>query len=71
MTGRELKALRLRRGMTQEALGAELGVHRVTVNTWERGHRPIPFTYAKLSRFILLTGTLQAQSTEPKARKVG
>ena len=35
MKGEEIKALRLRLGLTQTELAAEIGVHRVTVAKWE------------------------------------
>jgi DNA-binding transcriptional regulator YiaG len=33
------RAIRLNAGVSQAALAAELGVHRMTVNRWERGAR--------------------------------
>ena len=44
-----VKALRLARGLTQEALAREVGVTFATVNTWENGHRaPMPFLARRL-----------------------
>ncbi len=38
MEPNEIKELRKKRNFTQEQLAAEVGVSRVTVNNWERGH---------------------------------
>ena len=35
MTGPQLKEARERAGLTQEQVGAQLGIHRVTVTRWE------------------------------------
>lgn len=40
--GQRLRAARLARGVTQEALAAVLGVERVTVSRYETGQRSIP-----------------------------
>ena len=37
MNGQELRALRLSRALTQNALGHVLGVHACTISGWERG----------------------------------
>ena len=37
MKGEEIKALRLRLGLTQTELAAEIGVHQVSVARWETG----------------------------------
>ncbi len=37
MTGEEIKALRLRRGLTQTELGEAIGVYWNTVSRWEAG----------------------------------
>ena len=54
MTGRELRVIRLRIGLTQKALAERLDVDRETVNAWENGRRSIP-TMAELSmRYLSL-----------------
>jgi len=46
---RLVKALRTRRGLTQEQLAREIGVSFSTVNVWENGHRqPQPFLAKRL-----------------------
>ena len=46
MTGPEFRALRLRLGLTQAGLAAEMGLPRASgqpqICRWERGKRPIP-----------------------------
>ena len=42
MTGKELKELRRRLGLTQEKLARQLGVIPLTVARWETGTRTIP-----------------------------
>jgi transcriptional regulator with XRE-family HTH domain len=42
VTGPELREERLRRGLTQHAMGAWLGVAENTVSQWERGLRRVP-----------------------------
>jgi DNA-binding XRE family transcriptional regulator len=38
----EFRALRTRFHLTQEAVGASLGLSRITIQNWERGATPIP-----------------------------
>jgi len=42
MTGKELKELRRRLGLTQKKLARQLGVIPLTVARWETGTRAIP-----------------------------
>ena len=54
MTGRELRGIRLRIGLTQKTLSERLDVDRETVNAWENGRRKIP-TMAQLAvRYLSL-----------------
>lgn len=44
-----VKAIREKRGLTQEQLAREIGVSFSTVNTWENGHRkPQPYLAKRL-----------------------
>lgn len=43
MTGNELKQARQSAGLTQQQLGERWGLHRVTVQLWERSkENPVP-----------------------------
>lgn len=42
MRGRDLKAARLRLGLTQEALAKALGMSAVQLSRYENGHMPVP-----------------------------
>lgn len=53
MTPEELKRLRAKLGLTQEQLGAEVGVHRVSVARWETGEHKVPEPVARLLRRLL------------------
>jgi DNA-binding transcriptional regulator YiaG len=54
VTGRELRIIRLRIGLTQQTLADRLDVDRETVNAWENGRRTIP-TMAELAmRYLSL-----------------
>ena len=54
VTGRELRVIRLRIGLTQKTLSERLDVDRETVNAWENGRRKIP-TMADLAvRYLSL-----------------
>lgn len=54
MTGRELRVIRLRVGLTQKTLAERLDVDRETVNAWENDRRKIP-TMAELAvRYLSL-----------------
>jgi DNA-binding transcriptional regulator YiaG len=46
MRARELKAARVRLGLSQTALGAALGVTRGAVAKWEGGTLPVPVVVA-------------------------
>ena len=51
MTGLEIKKLRAKLKMTQQALADALGVHRVTVAEWEINHkRPSNLAKRQLTR---------------------
>jgi len=53
MTPLTLIRLRRQRGLTQEALAAELGVSFATVNRWERGHfSPSPAARRRLAEWL-------------------
>jgi len=53
MTGSEIKELRNRLKMTQQALADKLGVHRVTVAEWEINHkRPSNLAKRQLERLV-------------------
>lgn len=45
--GNNLKGLRERKNMSQQALGDKLGVTRTAVCHWESGHRALYFSTAK------------------------
>ena len=42
MSMEELRERRSALGLTQPELADALGIHRVTISNWERGHHPIP-----------------------------
>jgi repressor LexA len=48
MTPEELKRIREKLGLTQEALAEALGVHRVTLAKWEAGTHNVPEPVARL-----------------------
>ena len=50
MKGEEIKALRLRLGLTQTELAAEIGVHQVTVARWPIIQRALADLDARRSR---------------------
>jgi len=53
MTPSTLVRLRRQRGLTQEALAAELGVSFATVNRWERGRfSPSPAARRRLTEWL-------------------
>ncbi len=46
-----IKALRLKKGMTQEQFAEGVGVSFATVNRWENGHfKPLPVCLKQLKR---------------------
>ena len=48
MTPDEFKALRARLSLTQDQLGALIGVTKHAITKWELGHRPVPKTVVLL-----------------------
>ena len=63
MKGEEIKALRLRLGLTQTELAAEIGVHRVTVANWETGgKKPLPIVQRALADLDARRSRVQAQA---------
>ena len=48
MDAGKFRSIREAAGLTQEALAALLGVHRVTIARWETGTRRIPEMAARL-----------------------
>ena len=52
MTGKELREIRTRLGLTQGELGKRLGVALNTVWRWEYGHRHIPELAARLVHYL-------------------
>jgi transcriptional regulator with XRE-family HTH domain len=61
MTGDELKALRIKLGLTQEELGERLGVTRVTVARWEIGLRKVPELAVRLVQYVAKEVRMQQQ----------
>lgn len=64
VTSDEVKAARLRLGLTQADLATRLGVGRVTLNRWEAGIQPVNPTAAILIRLL----AKQARTTRRKGR---
>ena len=63
MKGEEIKALRLRLGLTQTELAAEIGVHRVTVAKWETGGKtPLPIIQRALADLDTRRSRVQARA---------
>ena len=63
MKAEEIKALRLRLGLTQTELAAEIGVHQVTVARWETGgETPLPIVQRALADLDARRSRLQAQA---------
>jgi DNA-binding transcriptional regulator YiaG len=52
MTGRELKTLRTKLALTQDALAERLGVRMNTVWRWENGERHIPEMVVRLLPYL-------------------
>ena len=48
MTGPELKAARLRLGMTQRQLGAWMGRRAATISLYENGHQDVPLAIERV-----------------------
>lgn len=53
MTPKDLKQLRAKLGLSQQALAGKLGVSRNTVNRWEMGTRAISPMAERLIRTLL------------------
>jgi len=62
MTGKELRQIRMRLGLTQVEMAARAGVHANTVARQERGEVAIREPLARLYRF------LEKQDSKPKRR---
>ena len=63
MKGEAIKALRLRLGLTQTELGAEIGVHQVTVARWETGGiTPLPIIQRALADLDARRSRVQTQA---------
>ena len=63
MKAEEIKALRLRLGLTQAELGTEIGVHQVTVARWETGGKsPLPIVQRALADLDARRSRLQAKA---------
>lgn len=56
MTSTEFKQHRKALGLTQSEAAQMLGVHRVTLADWERGHPPVPVAIGRLLRLMVLRG---------------
>src|SRR3990172_13397409 len=52
ITGAEIRRIRQRLGLTQEAFGRLVGVHFVTVSRWERGTLGVRESAARLIRLL-------------------
>lgn len=67
-----VRALRQRRGLTQEQLAQELGVSFSTVNVWENGKRaPLPFLRKRLIEMAKESGVEVASKIGPQRRRNG
>jgi len=65
MKGEAIKALRLRLGLTQTELGAEIGVHQVTVARWETGGKtPLPIIQRALADLDARRSRVQGQTSQ-------
>jgi len=65
MKAEEIKALRLRLGLTQTELAAEIGVHRVTVANWETGGKsPLPIVQRALADLDARRSRVQARASQ-------
>jgi len=62
MTGKQLKEIRAKLGLTQAALAHELDVDVMTISRYERGLRAIPTVTAKYLMMLL------AQRQKPKRK---
>jgi transcriptional regulator with XRE-family HTH domain len=65
VTGKELRALRLRLRMSQEELARKMGKHRNTIVAWENGRGLIGRTEALALRMI----DIDARAATPKRRR--
>jgi transcriptional regulator with XRE-family HTH domain len=59
MTGKEVKAIRLRLGLTQRELAAKVGVARNTVTRWELGLMGVRESAVRLLRVLAKQHTPQ------------
>ena len=65
MKGEAIKALRLRLGLTQTELAAEIGVHQVTVARWETGGKtPLPIIQRALADLDARRSRVQGQTSQ-------
>uniref|UniRef100_A0A6H1Z9C3 Putative DNA binding, helix-turn-helix domain containing protein n=1 Tax=viral metagenome TaxID=1070528 RepID=A0A6H1Z9C3_9ZZZZ len=62
-----IKELRIRLGLTQEAMARELGVSLTTLRNWEYGlHGPSPMAQEKIERLMAGAGMEIASSPNEK-----
>ena len=65
MKGEEIKALRLRLGLTQTELATEIGVHQVSVARWETGSiTPMPIVQQALADLDTRRSRVQAKASQ-------
>jgi transcriptional regulator with XRE-family HTH domain len=53
LTGRELRKIRLRLGLTQAQMTVRLDLDRRTIGRYERGERPVPRVVELAVRYLL------------------
>jgi transcriptional regulator with XRE-family HTH domain len=53
MTGKELKALRTARKLTQQQAARKLQIAQGTISKWESGHSTIPGAWAQVIALLL------------------
>lgn len=66
ITGAEIRRIRHRLGLTQEAFGRLVGVHFVTVSRWERGTLGVRESAAKMMRLL---AKQPAKANRPRGRR--
>jgi len=69
--GAELKAARKQLGLTQAALGTEVGADANTVARWERGETRVPVAVAKLFQLITSLPPRVSRAILTTARSLG